>query len=113
MTRTQICKELLQVSKINLALIMDEDWRKWEALTKQKEELFYQLEELKGAFDKEDRKLVEEITRSEKEAKDVLFQKLETTKQELGMIKKAKGALKGYGKTARNNSKRSSFKIRV
>ena len=92
---------------------MDEDWEKWEALTRQKEALFCQLEELKGVFDREDKELAREITQSENEAKDALFQKLATTKQELGMIKKAKGALKGYGKTARNNSKRSSFRIRA
>ena len=97
--RKLIWQELLVLSKRHLKLLAEEEWKEWEKVSHQKEELYKELGLLEtGTVDREDKDIRDEIQTLEEQAKAELMRKRDETKQELIKINQGKSWIKSYSR---------------
>ena len=97
--RRLIWQELLVLSKRHLKVLAEEDWKEWEEVSHQKEELYKELGSLgAGTVAREEKEIFDEIQTLEKQAKAELMLKRDETKQELIKISQGKSWIKSYSR---------------
>jgi hypothetical protein len=105
--RRLIWQELLVLSKSHLKLLAEEEWKEWEEVSHQKEELYKELGLLEtGAVDREEKDIRDEIQTLEEQAKAELMRKRDETKQELIKISQGKIKIKNYSRVNRKAPER-------
>jgi len=105
MEKQSILQGLLSLSKIHHQLVIEEKWAEWESVANQKEGFYRNLEELKAIdFDEEEKRILLEIGRLEKQTKNELKKKKHQARQGLIRVNQVKSALKGYGKINKKGS---------
>ena len=105
--RRLIWQELLVLSKRHLKLLVEEEWKEWEEVSHQKEELYKELGLLGiGTEDSEEKDIRDEIQTLEEQAKAELMRKRDETKQELIKISQGKIKIKSYSRVNKKPSER-------
>jgi hypothetical protein len=115
MKKKEKLERLLALSRRLAALADQERWGDWEAVAEQKEALYRELEPMGPvtAPDEAEKGLLFEIGRLEERTGSVLRRKMEETKKELARIKRARGAIRGYGKAVEKGPERQGLRIRA
>jgi hypothetical protein len=105
MERRGILKQLLTLSRDHYRLVVEERWDQWESVAEKKEELVRCLDKA-GPTDPDDAEalLLAEIAGWERQTENELRKRKQETRERLIRVKRARLALKDYGKATRGHS---------